>query len=263
MSGSGESTRYIETSDGFLTETDRKYLLGEKTYDNVQSERNRRQDIRNRILATLFDFNLLANHLDERDRELVFRRLTDESTDKRPRVLSAGPEEQRRIRRMEFGGLVETIAFLFAGLKNTDVPQSTVIERAVTRAELRELPASLDVKAVDLDREFMPTLDLDRIVEKLTGREPLTDEERQDLCSICNTDTPRFVNHLLAVPLDVDTVLQREEPLSPDESLVLVAYVFAYPERFQETDVAFEELLADEVRDRVDFEYRHPTKKFG
>lgn len=47
---------------GFLREADKKYLRGEIDYEHRQSEYNRRQNIRDHVVAAMQDFELLLNH---------------------------------------------------------------------------------------------------------------------------------------------------------------------------------------------------------
>jgi len=66
---------------GILTQADREYLCGLKEYAHAQSEANRKQDIRERVMNSLKDFGLLYHFLDGSELNKIFSTLGDESTD--------------------------------------------------------------------------------------------------------------------------------------------------------------------------------------
>lgn len=71
---SNDDTALWRTADrkrGILTESDRKYLLGE-TELNGQSERNKRLKIRERAIQSMLDVVLLMEELEKRDEEQIF-----------------------------------------------------------------------------------------------------------------------------------------------------------------------------------------------
>ena len=62
-----------------LTETDRKYLLGEIEYEDKQQQRNRRRYIRDRVRNGIIDFELL-DMLEDRDRKQIFSEVDSSDT---------------------------------------------------------------------------------------------------------------------------------------------------------------------------------------
>ena len=62
-----------------LTETERKFLRGEKEYADEKSENTKMRNIRERVFQSLTDFELLAEELPEDERQKIFERLSDES----------------------------------------------------------------------------------------------------------------------------------------------------------------------------------------
>jgi hypothetical protein len=68
---SKNTTSHVTRGRGILTETDRKYLLGEVEYDDNQQQRNRRRYIRDRARNGIIDFILLSE-LEKRDRKQIF-----------------------------------------------------------------------------------------------------------------------------------------------------------------------------------------------
>jgi len=66
---------------GILSPTDREYLCGHKEYAQPQTDANRRQAIRERVVNGLKDFALLSVLLEPGEREKVFTELGREETD--------------------------------------------------------------------------------------------------------------------------------------------------------------------------------------
>lgn len=62
---------------GILSHTDREYLCGLRDYAHAQSEANRKQDIRERIVHSFQDYPLLWLLLDEEEREKAFQEAAD------------------------------------------------------------------------------------------------------------------------------------------------------------------------------------------
>ncbi|WP_256295695.1 hypothetical protein [Haloarchaeobius salinus] len=117
---------------GILSPADRAYLRGETELGSVQSERNTRARIRDRVHDALFDFELLVEALDDRDRDLVAERLAD----------GEGTES--------FDGLVAAVAFLYRITEETGLDFETVLREGVNVAEAPEGRAA----TVDLELTF-------------------------------------------------------------------------------------------------------------
>ncbi|WP_114575550.1 hypothetical protein [Saliphagus sp. LR7] len=107
-----------DRSRGILTPSDRAYLRGEHEPGSVQSERNTRGRIRERVFESLRDFELLIEHLPERDRELVFEKRLEELD---------GPEA--------FDALVAAMAFLYRGAEDSDADVEEVLREGIALAE--------------------------------------------------------------------------------------------------------------------------------
>ncbi|MFC7176165.1 hypothetical protein [Halosegnis marinus] len=116
-----------ERDRGVLSPADRAYLRGETDLASVQSERNTRARIRDRVYDGVRDFELLVEHLDARDRALAFESRGD------------GTET--------FDGLVAAVAFLYAVADDAGVDFSTLVAEGVNVAEAANDRAA----SVDLD----------------------------------------------------------------------------------------------------------------
>jgi len=64
---------------GMLTDSDREWLQGNKDYNHETTDSDKIKDVRGRVYETLRDFELLAEELPAKDREKIFRRLSNES----------------------------------------------------------------------------------------------------------------------------------------------------------------------------------------
>jgi hypothetical protein len=135
-----------------LSPADREFLRGDRELSSVQAERNARARIRKRVYDALLDFEVLVEHLDERDRELVFGKR------------ASGADGTGA-----FDAFVSTLAFLHRGLDETDLAFETVLREGVNLAE-----ASKDRAAtVDYDVTHH-ALDADHLREKVEAGESLS-----------------------------------------------------------------------------------------
>lgn len=146
MPGTGERDR------GVLSSADREYLRGDRDLSSVQAERNARARIRARVYDALLDFEVLVEHLEARDRELVFGK----------RASGADGTEA-------FDAFVSTLAFLYRGLDETDLDFETVLREGVNLAEADNDRAA----TVDYDVTFH-ALDADHLREKVAAGESLS-----------------------------------------------------------------------------------------
>lgn len=135
---------------GILSTADREYLRGEREFGSEQAERNARARVRDRVYEALLDFELLVEHLSERDRELVFA----------DRVTEGGRGAT---------ALLSAVAFLYRGVGDTDVPFETVLAEGISLAEAD------DDRSVTVDFELtFDALRADRLREKLREEGTLT-----------------------------------------------------------------------------------------
>ena len=136
---------------GILSPADRAYLRGETELASVQSERNARARIRDRVHEALYDFEVLVEHLSERDRRLVFEdRLDAEGV-------------------AAFDALLSAVAFLYAGVGDTDLAFGTVLAEGVNLAEATNDRAA----TVDFDVTYR-ALSVEAVRRKIRAGEPLS-----------------------------------------------------------------------------------------
>lgn len=141
-----------ERDRGILSKADRAYLRGETELGSVQSERNARARVRDRIFDGILDFEVLVEHLSERDRELVVENRFEEID---------GTEA--------FDALVSAVAFLYQTTRDTDLDFEAVLNEAVNLAEASDDRAA----KVDLDLTFQ-SLTAEQLRHKLERGESLS-----------------------------------------------------------------------------------------
>jgi len=137
---------------GILSPADRAFLRGETELSSMQSERNARARIRDRIYDAVFDFELLVECLSDHDRELVFGKRF-EAVD--------GTEA--------FDALVSAVAFLYQATGDTDLEFETVLAEGINVAEVRADRAA----TVDLELTFQ-SLTVEQLRHKLESGERLS-----------------------------------------------------------------------------------------
>lgn len=125
MNGDDDST---ERDRGLLSTADRDYLRGDADLGSVQSERNARARIRGRVFDATLDFELLVEHLEARDRELVYGKRFDDLD---------GADA--------FDALVSMQAFCYQAVAETNLDFATVLREGINVAEAgNERAASVD-----------------------------------------------------------------------------------------------------------------------
>lgn len=137
---------------GILSSADRAYLRGESELASVQSERNTRARIRNRIYHAVRDLELLVEHLPDDDRALVFEKRFDEID---------GTEA--------FDAMVSAMAFLYQATADTDLEFETVLKEGINLAEARNDRAA----AVSLEVTYQ-SLTVEQLRHKLQRGETLS-----------------------------------------------------------------------------------------
>jgi hypothetical protein len=163
-----------ERDRGILTGSDRAYLRGETEFASVQSERNARARIRDRLFEGVRDFELLVEHLDERDRKLVFEK----------RFGNADGAEA-------FDALVSSLALLYRGIGDTDLDFGEVLNEAVNVAEASEGRAA----TVDLDVTY-ERLSPESLLHKLESGEELSLTELAYLHGHDDVSRDRLARHV-------------------------------------------------------------------
>jgi len=134
-----------ERPRGILSAADRAYLRGDAELSSTQAERNARARIRDRVENAVLDFELLVEGLERRDRELVFEK-------------RFGDRDGTEV----FDGLVSTLAFLYAGIEDTDLDFDSVLTEGINLAEAENDRAA----SVDFERTYH-ALDAETLLREL------------------------------------------------------------------------------------------------
>lgn len=160
-SGIGDDKPAITPEDrprGILSPTDREYLCGLKEYAQPQTDANRRQDIRERVVNGLEDFALLSVFLEEGERAKVFEELGDD-----------GIEE----------AIASMVAFAYLGLEQDRPRFEECLERGILQAANRGKFFRSAGRATDVDVtisvEYEP--DPNKLYRRFEDGKELTDAE--------------------------------------------------------------------------------------
>lgn len=144
---------------GILSPTDREYLCGEKDYAQPQTDANRRQDIRERVLNGLRDISLLIRELPEKERKKLFETM----------------EEDHSLDAI----IASMIAFGYIGVDRDRQRFEACLERGVERGENHDKLFGVGGRAtnvdVDLSIDFDPNID--RLADRLEAGDSLTHAE--------------------------------------------------------------------------------------
>jgi len=157
-----------------LSAADRAYLRGDAELGSTQAERNARGRIRDRVEHALLDFEALLDGLSDRDRELVFEKRFGERD---------GVEA--------FDALVAAMAFLYAGVDETDLAFDTVLSEGVNLAEAENDRAA----SVTFERTYH-ALDADTLLRKLRDDESLSLTELAFLHASDDVSREELTRHL-------------------------------------------------------------------
>jgi len=191
----------VDRARGILSPTDRDYLCGLKDYSHSQTELNRRQEIRERTIEGIRDFNLLWLLLEEPEWKKV--------------IEAFEPEELNT-------ALSSMIAFAYTAIGQDTSRMEDILERALYEGANYDISGRWSGKAndatVDIDIDYEPN------VEELYTR--VQQEEGDNL-------TPAEIGALVqAGKLDPED-LEKLEDTGPDFPGV---YVGGAIERTDETD---------------------------
>lgn len=171
-----------ERPRGILTEADRAYLRGETELASEQSERNARARIRDRVHEGIRDFEVLIEHLSDRDRQLIFEKRFEEMH---------GPDA--------FDALVSALAFLYLGIDDTELSFEEILREGINVAEAgRDRSAS-----VTFDRTFH-SLTTDHLKRRLEDGESLTLTEIAYLHRSDEVSRSELASYLSEDPREID-----------------------------------------------------------
>ncbi len=147
---------------GVLTQSDREFLLGRKSDYTEQSRRQKRSRIRRRVRNAILDFSILFEHLDERDRQMVF-----------------DPDDEHRDAYTR--GMTDMLAFLHLGTMGYYTPFKHMLAEGVNRAEQALTGSDYRLVNVEFNVDPIGRIDIDEVVDKIENDrfEKLTDEELQ------------------------------------------------------------------------------------
>lgn len=195
---------------GLLTESDRRYLLGEKSYEEDQMERRAKMRMRNRIRGGLKDFWLLTHYLSDHDRQQL---LADPTTQLQT------PTEV--FREPELRGLIQGMAFFFAMADDVNVEPEELVELGLQ--EMYATILSRPYVSLDVSIDVSVTQDLDELVGKIEADASLTWKDYHDLRRFLIEDWDQFVADTRHIDLADPEKLTPGDQLPLGESLIFYA----------------------------------------
>lgn len=143
--------------NSILTENNRRYLSGNKTYEDENNEIQERKRIRSRVRNGLMDGLHLAYGIDERDRRTIFNPNTEKE-----------PQEQVLL------GAQHWIQFLYMGVRDVGIDFEQVLSPAIKRAEQDAGWMNVDV-SFNVNRD--QAVDTQAAWESYEAGESLSDEQ--------------------------------------------------------------------------------------
>jgi len=132
----------VDRPRGILSPTDRDYLCGLKDYSHSQTELNRRQEIRERTIEGIRDFNLLWLLLEEPEREKVIEAFETEELNA---ILSS------------------MIAFVYTGIDQDTGRMEEILESGLYQGANYDISGRWSGKVndvtVDIDIDYEPNVE--------------------------------------------------------------------------------------------------------
>lgn len=132
----------VDRPRGILSPTDRDYLCGLKDYSHSQTELNRRQEIRERTIEGIRDFNLLWLLLEEPEWEKIIETFETEELNT---------------------AFASMIAFVYTGIDQDTGRMEEILERGLYEGANYDISGRWSGKAndvtVDIDIDYEPNVD--------------------------------------------------------------------------------------------------------
>ena len=167
---------YKDRPQGVLTQREREYLAGESDIEpKSDDERKIRQQIRDRVREGILDFRILFDHLEERDRNMIFSAEVDTDTvpDEFYRRSSSGPSDipPRELETVETGWVggasTHMIGFIFQHYDNHRAIENKIEDALQNAIYHRGFDSEVEV-SINVDI----TEDLDSIESRLEQEGP-------------------------------------------------------------------------------------------
>lgn len=176
---------------GILSKVDRAYLFGEREFEYRQSELNRQQDIRERVVDSLQDFILLDTLLSEKQTNKIFNEEIDNE------ILNTSIES--------------FVSFVYSGLNKDTARLENIIESGVFAASKTNTDSRLqgEVTNVDVSIDIYRTPDIDELYKKF---------QQGDIDSLTDSDIGMLVRSgkLNSEEIEeLETVFETQSSLDP------------------------------------------------
>ncbi|ELY99459.1 hypothetical protein [Natrialba asiatica] len=201
----------LDRDRGILTPADRDFLRGEKEYSSEQSERDARYRIRQRLMDSILDFNILVNNMDEKDREQIFESNFSKS-EKPPNDEITEDDLQELVKKTMFiNGISSAIGFFYLGVTDTGSPFDEVLESGIEIGEEQRGYVVEDVNvSYDVSRK---KTDIKKLVQKLETGDPLEPDELRAIVRSGDSDlNPELLDNLFSrLTDDISSEMEKGE----------------------------------------------------
>jgi hypothetical protein len=171
---------------GILSPADRELLLGEVDMDHEQSRRNAEARVRQRVVDSIKDFDLLVHALKSKDRQQIFTKSVDD-----PEFID---------------GLTMMLSFAYLGMKESGIEFSHVLEPAIRRTEeahaANTLGSMVDV-AVEFNVDTQLRTEIDDVRTRLVATDPITPAELFSFL-VAKGDAPANVDTIVVRHADAE-----------------------------------------------------------
>ncbi|MFB6254006.1 MAG: hypothetical protein ABEI06_05305 [Halobacteriaceae archaeon] len=225
-----------------LTPDQRAYLRGEKDY-NADVEGNVRYEIRQRVQHTLFDFAILLQELEPRDRKQIFKDI------RAPGERDDDQINEETYREDELGGLVQTLGFLYLGADDATISFETVLEHGISVARSTDQAHPFAVRGVSVTIDEELETDIEQLVEKVAEGQRLEGMEYFGLLRYVISDPATIRRAAATADFDIEPKLTEGESLTRGESIIAISQV-SHGENPVQADAVFD-LLHDDVSNHL------------
>lgn len=179
-----ETAPDTDRPNAMLTKAQREFVTGKKEYSGEHAKQQRyqmRTAVRQRVRDTLLDFQLLFEHMDDRERERVFEVAPEQG-------VSPNREERRKQRALRYA-LADTLGFLYQGLEHTRYSFKHFLERGILQAVNKMAPEGQLVNAqtvFSVDIEPFPQADIESVAERIAegNFDDLTEHELREYVKV-------------------------------------------------------------------------------
>ena len=234
----------MENKPGLLTPDQRAFLRGEKEYEHEQSETDMRYKIRTRVRRALFDFVLLVQELEPRDRKQLLKDVRAPQNRDDDEYLT-----DEVFRDGEPTALIYMVAFLYQAAEDVGFDFEKLVELGVVAGHDEDPTNPFAARSVEVTIDEHLEYDFERIRGKIEAGDELSEPEYLALTRLLLADLSEFVEVCQRTHVDIQGKIEAGETLTVGESVVAVGKFMGRPLRFDRDTLR--EHLHERVRTEI------------